>query len=135
GDPETQVVLPRLATDLLSLLWSAAHGTLAGTRLAVRPEHALCVVIAAQGYPDSYPKGEPISFPSHLPPGVSILHAGTAKNSSGQIVTNGGRVLGVTALAPTLAAAAAKAYAVCDEIRCTSKYFRRDIGARQLNRR
>jgi phosphoribosylamine---glycine ligase len=137
GDPETQVVLPRLATDLLALLWAAAHGALAGAKLAVKPDHALCVVIAARGYPDAYPKGDPIEFPpvSRLPPSVSIIHAGTAKNSSGQIVTNGGRVLGVTALAPTLAAAAANAYAVCDEIRCASKYFRRDIGGRQLNRR
>jgi phosphoribosylamine--glycine ligase len=70
-----------------------------------------------------------------LPAGVSILHAGTAKNAAGQIVTNGGRVLGVTAVAPTLREAAARAYAVCDELECASKYFRRDIGARQLNRR
>ena len=135
GDPETQVVLPRLATDLLALLWAAARGQLAGTKLAVKPDHAICVVIAAKGYPDTYPKGDAIAFPSPLPAGVSILHAGTAKNSTGQVVTNGGRVLGVTALAPTLRAAADRAYAVCDQIECASKYFRRDIGARQLNRR
>jgi phosphoribosylamine--glycine ligase len=136
GDPETQVVLPRLATDLLVLLWAAARGELAGTSLAVKPDHAICVVIAAQGYPDAYPKGDVITFPppGALPPATFVYHAGTAKNSAGQVVTAGGRVLGVTALAPTLRAAADRAYAACDQIQCASKYFRRDIGARQLNR-
>ncbi|MBM3852065.1 MAG: phosphoribosylamine--glycine ligase, partial [Verrucomicrobia bacterium] len=84
--------------------------------------------------PESYPKGDPIDFPTSLPAGVSILHAGTANNPAGKIVTNGGRVLGVTALAPTLQHAADLAYAVCDQIGCASKYYRRDIGARQLAR-
>ncbi len=135
GDPETQVVLPRLETDLLALLWAAARGQLAGFPLAVRPEHSLCVVIAARGYPDAYPKGDVLTLPPSLPPGVTIYHAGTARNAAGQLVTHGGRVLGVTALAPTLAQAAALAYAACDAVQCASKYFRRDIGARQLNRR
>jgi phosphoribosylamine--glycine ligase len=110
-------------------------GAIAGVKLAVKPVHALCVVIAARGYPDAYPKGDVITVPSALPAGVTVYHAGTAINSAGQVVTNGGRVLGVTALAATLPAAAAAAYAACDAIRCSSKYFRRDIGARQLNRR
>jgi phosphoribosylamine--glycine ligase len=135
GDPETQVVLPRVANDVLALLWAATTGRLAGVTLETRPEYALCVVVAAKGYPEAFPKGDPITFPAVLPAGVSILHAGTAKNAAGQIVTNGGRVLGVTAVAPTLREAAARAYAVCDELECASKYFRRDIGARQLNRR
>ena len=135
GDPETQVVLPRLQTDLLAVLWAAANGQLHGTRLAVRAEHALCVVVAAKGYPESYPKGDAIRFPSPLPTNVTVFHAGTARNPAGEIVTHGGRVLGVTALAPTLAAAAKDAYAVCDAIQCKSKYYRRDIGARQLNRK
>jgi phosphoribosylamine--glycine ligase len=134
GDPETQVVLPRLASDLLALLWAAAHGKLTAEKLRVKPEHALCVVIAARGYPDAYPKGDVIVFPPQLPPGTVVYHAGTAKNSTGQIVTNGGRVLGVTALAPTLRSAADAAYAACESIRCSSKYYRRDIGARQLSR-
>lgn len=134
GDPETQVVLPRLETDLLALLWAAARGELRGVRLATKPDHAICVVIAAKGYPEAFRKGDVIRFPAALAGGVSILHAGTAKNAAGEIVTNGGRVLGVTALAPTLRAAADKAYAVCEQIECASKYFRRDIGARQLNR-
>jgi phosphoribosylamine--glycine ligase len=137
GDPETQVVLPRLDTDLLTLLWAAAQGRLGGVKLAVKPDYALCVVIAAKGYPDAYPKGDVITLPvpSSLLPSTVLYHAGTAKNPAGQLVTNGGRVLGVTALAPTLAEAAARAYAACDAVQCASKYFRRDIGARQLNRR
>jgi phosphoribosylamine--glycine ligase len=138
GDPETQVVLPRLATDLLALLWAAAHGTLAAIGpLAVKPDYAVCVVIAARGYPDAYPKGDAIALPAPaaLPPATTIYHAGTANNSAGQLVTAGGRVLGVTALGPTLRAAADRAYAACDQVQCATKYFRRDIGARQLNRR
>ena len=135
GDPETQVVLPRLKTDVLTLLWAAARGKLREFRLEVRPDAAICVVIAAKGYPDNYPKGDVITFPAELPPQTSVIHAGTAKNPAGQIVTNGGRVLGVTALAPTLREAADRAYAACEKIECTSKYYRRDIGARQLNRK
>ena len=134
GDPETQVVLPRLETDVLELLWAAARGELARVPLKVRSEHALCVVVAARGYPNAHPKGDAIGLPRVLPTSVSIFHAGTAKNSAGHLVTNGGRVLGVTALAPTLRHASVDAYAVCDAIQCTSKYFRRDIGARQLRR-
>ena len=138
GDPETQVVLPRLATDLLALLWAAATGQLAAFGpLTVKPDYAVCVVIAARGYPDAYPKGDPILLPSpsSLPPSTTVYHAGTARNAAGQIVTNGGRVLGVTALAPTLRTAADRAYTACEQIQCATKYFRRDIGARQLNRR
>jgi phosphoribosylamine--glycine ligase len=134
GDPETQVVLPRLVTDLLELLWAAARGELRGFKLEVRPDYALCVVIAARGYPDNYPKGDVITFPGKLPPQTVIIHAGTARNPAGRIVTNGGRVLGVTALGPTLREAAARAYAACEKISWASKYYRRDIGARQLNR-
>ncbi len=135
GDPETQVVLPRIASpSLVELLWRAAGGELAGTRLTVTADHAICVVIAAQGYPDNYRKGDPITLPKPLPAGVSILHAGTARDASGQVVTNGGRVLGVTAIGPTLRAAADQAYATCAAVGCATKYFRRDIGARQLNR-
>jgi len=136
GDPETQVVLPRIKNDLLTLLWTAARGELHGTKLEVRPDAAICVVVAAQGYPDNYPKGDVVTLPkpSDLTPETYFLHAGTVKNAGGQIVTNGGRVLGVTALAPSLREAADRAYAACEKIQCASKYYRRDIGARQLNR-
>jgi phosphoribosylamine--glycine ligase len=135
GDPETQAVLPRLESDLLELLWRAAHGALAGYRMRVRPSYAVCVVVSAAGYPGDYPSGDPIELPARLPAGVSILQAGTARDAAGQLVTAGGRVLGVTAVAATLAGAVQLAYATCDSIHCPSKYYRRDIGARQLNRR
>ena len=135
GDPETQVVLPRIDGDVLALLWAAARGELAGVGPGERPERAICVVVAAQGYPEAYAKGTPIGLPAALPAGTTILHAGTARDAAGQLVTNGGRVLGVTALAPTLREAAANAYAVCEGIACATKYYRRDIGAKQLNRR
>ena len=134
GDPETQVVLPRLATDLLALLWAAARGELGDFRLAVKPDYALCVVVAAKGYPDKFSKGDAIELPA-VPSAVTIYHAGTAQNPAGQLTANGGRVLGVTALAPTLREAATRAYAACDQIRWTNKYYRRDIGAKQLNRK
>jgi len=134
GDPETQAVLPRLESDLLDLLWRAAHGALGGYRLRTRPNHALCVVVSAAGYPGAYASGDPIGLPSPLPAGVTILHAGTARSAGGELVTAGGRVLGVTAVAPTLPAAAQLAYATCGSIACRSKYYRRDIGARQLRR-
>ena len=135
GDPETQVVIPRLDTDVLALLWAAALGRLAGIKPVVKLAHAICVVIAAKGYPDAYAKGDVIRFPASLPANVQIIHAGTAQNSAGEIVTAGGRVLGVTALAPTLRAAADNAYAICAQIDCAGKVYRRDIGAKQLNRK
>jgi len=135
GDPETQVVLPRIENDVLALLWAAARGKLGKIKLVVKPDAAICVVIAAKGYPESFKKGDPVTFPASLPAQTTILHAGTKLDSQGRIVTNGGRVLGVTALAPTLREAADRAYAACEKIQCTSKYFRRDIGAKQLTRR
>jgi phosphoribosylamine--glycine ligase len=134
GDPETQAVFPRLSTDPLALLWAASKGTLAGFRLNVLPEHAICVVVSAAGYPGPYESGDAIEIPGTLPPGVAVVHAGTARDSAGRLVTAGGRVLGVTAVAPTLRKAAERAYQACESIRCTSKYYRRDIGARQLRR-
>jgi phosphoribosylamine--glycine ligase len=135
GDPETQVVLPRVANDLLALLWAASRGELRGMSLQVKPDYTICVVIAAKGYPDAYGKGDPISFPSPLPVDTDVIHAGTALDKQGRVVTAGGRVLGVTARASSLKEAAAKAYALCEAIQCPSKYYRRDIGAKQLNRK
>jgi phosphoribosylamine--glycine ligase len=138
GDPETQVILPRLATDPLALMWAATQGRLRDIQLEVKPDYALCVVVAAKGYPGSYPKGDVITLPAlssvEGPLETWIIHAGTALNAQKQIVSNGGRVLGVCARAATLRAAADRAYAVCDQLQYAAKYFRRDIGARQLNR-
>lgn len=134
GDPETQVVLPRIEDDLLELFWAAARGKLGRRTLRIRPDYAVCVVIAARGYPEKFAKGDPIVFPGQLPPDTFIYHAGTSRSAAGEIVTNGGRVLGVTALGPTLPVAAQRAYAACEGVECVSKYYRRDIGAKQLNR-
>ncbi|KXU34395.1 phosphoribosylamine--glycine ligase [Cephaloticoccus primus] len=135
GDPETQVVLPRLDCDLCELLWRAARGELAGYALRVKPDYALCVVIAAQGYPENhYRKGDEIKLPAALPEGVEIIHAGTAHDAAGRVVSAGGRVLGVTSMAASLAEAARRAYAACEQIELVGKYYRRDIGARQLAR-
>jgi phosphoribosylamine--glycine ligase len=110
-------------------------GEMKGMKLVVKANYAICVVIAAKGYPDSYSKGDPIELPTCLPDGVSIIHAGTARDDEGRLITAGGRVMGVAALDSTLQGAADKAYAVCSEIRCATKYYRKDIGARQLTRR
>ena len=134
GDPETQVILPRVDADLLELLWAATQGRLAGVQPAVRSDPVICVVVAAKGYPGSYPKGEPITLPDALGPDAWIVHAGTALDAQHRLVSAGGRVLGVCARGATLRAAADRAYAVCDRLQFASKYFRHDIGARQLNR-
>ncbi|MEZ5278176.1 MAG: phosphoribosylamine--glycine ligase [Opitutaceae bacterium] len=134
GDPETQVLLPRLKTDPVELMAAAAAGRLREVQLAVRPEHALCVVLASRGYPGSYPKGETVELPDSLPAHTRIFHAGTRTGPNGSILTNGGRVFGVTALAPNLPEAASLAYRLCDKVKFPSKVFRRDIGARQLRR-
>ena len=135
GDPETQVILPRIANDILGLLWAATLGRLKGVALSVRPEPVICVVVAARGYPGSYPKGEPIDIPATAGPDAWIVHAGTALDAKRRLVSAGGRVLGICARGESLRAAADRAYAVCGELGYASKYFRRDIGARQLNRR
>jgi phosphoribosylamine--glycine ligase len=135
GDPETQVILPRLATDPLALLWAATQGRLGRIELAVKPDCTICVVVAAKGYPGSYPKGEGITLPAPLAPDTWVVHAGTALDARQQLVSAGGRVLGVCARAATLRLAADRAYAVCEQLQFASKYFRRDIGARQLNRK
>jgi phosphoribosylamine--glycine ligase len=134
GDPETQVILPRLATDPLALMWAAVQRRLGEVTVTERSEPVICVVVAARGYPGSYPKGGTITLPPALPPGTWIVHAGTALNAQRQVTSAGGRVLGVCARGATLRAAAGRAYALCDQLHFDAKYFRRDIGARQLNR-
>lgn len=134
GDPETQVILPRLRTDLLHLMHACTHGYLSEVPVEVTDEYALCVVLAAGGYPGEYRKGDEIHLPTDLPEKTAIYHAGTTLTSDGKLVTNGGRVLGVTALGGSLREAADNAYALCAKITFASMYSRRDIGAKQLNR-
>ncbi|MEO1471575.1 MAG: phosphoribosylamine--glycine ligase, partial [Pseudomonadota bacterium] len=134
GDPEAQVVLPRLATDLLGLLADAAAGRLgAHPPLDWRDEAALTVVMAAKGYPGAYAKGEAIGGleAAAAVPGVRLYHAGTAMRD-GQVVSAGGRVLAVTALGADLADARAAAYAAIDRLDWPGGFCRRDIGWRAL---
>jgi phosphoribosylamine--glycine ligase len=133
GDPETQPLLVRLADDLLSLLDGAAGGSLGGLGAACIPEAAVCVVMAAAGYPGTYAKGKPITGlerAMHLPH-TWVFHAGTSMHD-GRVVTSGGRVLGVTARAGTIAAAIARAYEAVAHIRWPGVHYRRDIGRRAL---
>lgn len=134
GDPETQVVLPLLDSDPVALMMDCARGTLEPSEVRLKRKFAIVVVMAMQGYPGNYKKGEVISFPECIPDNTRIIHAGTFRNGDGKIVTSGGRVLGVLALNESLPSAARDAYALCEKISFPSRNYRRDIGARQLKR-
>lgn len=131
GDPETQVYLTRLENDLVELLDASASGTLGRHELKWKPEASVCVIMASGGYPGSYPKGKVITGldVANQLPNTKVFHAGTALKD-GQIVTSGGRVLGVTALGKDLRAAQAAAYAAVETIRFEGAQFRRDIAAK-----
>ena len=133
GDPETQVYLTRLENDLAELLDASAGGTLAEHELKWKPEASVCVVMASGGYPGNYAKGKIITGldAANALPRTKVFHAGTALKD-GEIVTNGGRVLGVTALGPDVRAAQAAAYAAVEKIRFDGAHFRRDIAAKAL---
>jgi len=133
GDPETQVYLTRLENDLVEILEASASGKLARHELKWKPEASVCVVMASGGYPGSYPKGKAITGldAANKLPGTKVFHAGTALKD-GQIVTNGGRVLGVTALGKGLRAAQVAAYAAVETIQFDGAHFRRDIAAKGL---
>ena len=136
GDPETQVVLPRLETDLAEVMLACAEQRLSDVQLSWKPDWAVSVVLASKGYPLSYEKGFPISGieDAEALPGVHVYHAGT-KLQDGVFLTNGGRVLNVTALGPTFEEARDLAYQACDLISWEGKTLRRDIGARALRGR
>jgi phosphoribosylamine--glycine ligase len=136
GDPECQVLLPRLKSDLLPALMAARDGVLDDFDLRWRDEAALCVVLAAKGYPDDPLRGSEIrglEAAAASDPGVRIFHAGT-KREGGKLVADGGRVLNVVGLGKTLAEARARAYAVVDRIDWPEGFCRRDIGWRALKR-
>jgi phosphoribosylamine--glycine ligase len=129
GDPETQVVLPRLRSDLLALLIAATETDgLAGAELDWDPRAAVCVVLASRGYPARSSSGDVIAGLDALPAGVEVFHAGTAERD-GDVVTAGGRVLGVTALGDDRDAARSAAYAAADVIAFDGAQLRRDIAA------
>jgi phosphoribosylamine--glycine ligase len=133
GDPETQVVLPRLQSDLLEILLAAAEGRLNEVTPVWSPQACICVVVASGGYPGPYEKGKVITGlqAANADPLVQVFHAGTALKD-GQVVTAGGRVLGVTALGDDLRQARDRAYAAIDQIHFDGMYCRRDIGWRAL---
>ncbi len=133
GDPETQPILMRLKSDLLEVLLAVCDGTLDQAKLEWDPRPAVCVVMASGGYPDDYQKGKKISGLEEAGKldDVVVFHAGT-KEQNGQIITNGGRVLGVTALGRTIADAKAKAYQAVDKINFDRAYCRRDIADKAI---
>jgi phosphoribosylamine--glycine ligase len=135
GDPECQVLLPRLDGDLLPLLEAVATGRGLPTRLQWKREASVCVVAASGGYPDPYETGIPISGVEEAgaQPGVAVFHAGTAMRD-GQLVTAGGRVLGVEALGADVATARARAYEAMERIAFAGMHYRRDIARRALAR-
>ena len=132
GDPETQVVLPLLKSDLLTIMQACENGTLAETEVEFSTGAACCVIIASGGYPEKYEKGKAISLNgAEDAENVRVFHSGTALKD-GALVTNGGRVLGVTATADTLKQAIADAYAAARKIHFDGMFMRSDIGARAM---
>ena len=136
GDPEAQIVLPLLDSDLADVFRLLAQGRLRDVTLQTRPGAAACVVMASGGYPGSYEKGFPITGldVAGALSGVVVFHAGTRQGEAGQIVTSGGRVLGVTAVGDDLAAALDRAYEAADLIHFEGAQYRRDIGQKGLAR-
>ena len=132
GDPETQVVLPLLKSDLLTIMQATTNGTLAETEVVFDRGAACCVVLASGGYPVKYQSGYPISGLDAAEKTACVFHAGTRRTEDGQIVTAGGRVLGVTATASNLREAVDKAYGAAENIQFEKKHMRHDIGARAL---
>jgi phosphoribosylamine--glycine ligase len=133
GDPETQVYLTRLENDLVELLTASVDGALGKVELKWSPLASVCVVMASGGYPGAYPKGKGISGidDANMLPNTKVFHAGTALKD-GQIVTNGGRVLGVTALGKDLKSAQTAAYAAVKKIRFEGAHYRHDIAAKAV---
>lgn len=135
GDPETQVVLPLLESDLLAVMQAVTNGTLADCEVKFSDKSAACVILASGGYPEAYEKGKAIAGLASGQPengGAVVYHAGTKQEPEGALVTAGGRVLGVTALAPSLKEAIDAAYIAAENITFEGAHMRRDIGARAL---
>jgi len=129
GDPETQVVLPLLKTDLLDIMRAVTEERLSDIKVEFENKHACCVIMASEGYPSDYDKGYAIKYPKELE--TKIFFAGAARKD-GELVTNGGRVLGVTAIADSLQSAIDAAYADVERIEFDNAYYRKDIGKRAL---
>ena len=127
GDPETQVILPRLKSDLLEIMWAAASGDVDAVTLEWDERACVGVVIASGGYPAAYDTGYPIEGLDSVDPGALVFHAGTKESGDGAVVTNGGRVVTVAALGSTVAEARAEAYANAVRISFTGSFYRNDI--------
>jgi phosphoribosylamine--glycine ligase len=126
GDPETQVILPRLGTDLLELMIAAEVGDIAGREVTWSADKAVCVVLASEGYPETSSSGDEISGLENIPTGVYIYHAGTEERD-GRFYTAGGRVLNVVGTGPTIIEARARAYAAVEQIHFEGMQYRTDI--------
>lgn len=134
GDPETQVVLPLVKSDLLEMLMAASDGDLSKYKYEQHPGAAVCVVMASSGYPGKYTKGEVIlGLDRKFNENIFVFHAGT-KRDNNKIVTNGGRVLGVSALADSIPSAIRSAYAAVGKIAFNGAYYRKDIAHKALDR-
>ena len=138
GDPETQVVLPLLESDLFTVMRAVTEGRLAETEVRFADRHACCVILASRGYPEAYEKGFPLEIPeavcdSVYVAGAKLIPAGQDKTGGAELlVTNGGRVLGCTAVADSLEQAILDAYAVAAQVHFENAYCRSDIGQRAL---
>jgi len=126
GDPETQVILPRMGTDLLELMMASEADDLAGREVTWSADKAVCVVLASEGYPESASSGDEISGLENIPAGVYIYHAGTEERD-GRFYTDGGRVLNVVGTGPTVIEARARAYAAVEQIHFEGMQYRTDI--------
>lgn len=131
GDPETQVVLPLLESDLVDIMFATRNGTLDQVQINFSKGAACCVIMASEGYPQKYDRGFEISYPDKMPENTQVYVAG-AKLENGKLLTSGGRVLGVTATADNLNAAIDKAYAAVGKVSFKNAYYRRDIGQKAL---
>jgi phosphoribosylamine--glycine ligase len=136
GDPECQVLMARLSSDIVGLILAACNGQLAGKTVEWRQDSAVVVVMAAKGYPGSHKKGTVIEGIDEAAgiDGVTVLHAGTARDAAGRLIAAGGRVLGITASGRTVAEAQSRAYQAVDRIRWPEGFCRRDIAWRALER-
>ena len=129
GDPETQVVLPLLESDLLTVMMATTNGTLADTEVKFADKHACCVILASNGYPTAYKKGFEMSFTDEA---LVATYVAGAKIENGKLVTSGGRVTGTTAVADSLAEAIKEAYRLSDGVKFEGAYRRSDIGQKAL---
>ena len=130
GDPETQVVLPLLESDLLTVMMATTNGTLSDTEVKFADKHACCVILASNGYPTAYKKGFEMTFTEEA---LKATYVAGAKLENGQLVTAGGRVTGTTAIADSLADAIKEAYRLSDGVKFEGAYRRTDIGKRALD--